>query len=329
MTAGCRNANVRQTPVITVVMPCFNARTHVSVAIKSLLRQTLPDWQLMVVDDGSTDGTADFVETIGDERIRVVRQPNAGVSSARNRGLAEVRSPLVAFLDSDDCWVPEFLRIMVDALARAPDAAVAYCGWEDVHLPPRRRQVHDPPDFEAAGPRRWELLLRRCPWVIHAAVARTEEVRAAGGFDPQFAIAEDFLLWLRVAARGRIVKVPGCMASYHHDDGRPRATSDVVRVVRQTRDVLRVFLDEQPQIARRLGGPLRRHLIYRQSLRSGYDALWSRQLRAAQALFRDCLAGGYFGRRDLKYLLPALLPAVVFGRLVRGRDGAAAAPTRQ
>jgi hypothetical protein len=100
-----------------------------------------------------------------------------------------------------------------------------------------------------------------------------------------------------------------------------------VRVVRQTRYALRVFLDEQPQIKRQLGRRACRELLFSPSLRSAFDALWSRQLFAAQRLLRDCLFGGYFSREDLKYMLPALLPAKAFAWLVRGRDAAARAET--
>jgi glycosyltransferase involved in cell wall biosynthesis len=313
--------------IVTVVMPCFNAAATVEASIRSVQAQTRSDWQLIVVDDGSQDNTVDMIEAMGDARIRLICQANAGVSAARNRALSEVSTPYVAFLDADDTWAPEFIQVMLDALIADAEAGIAYCGWQDVHAPTRKTRAHDPPDYEAAGQHKFALLLQRCPWVIHAAVSRTEAVRAACGFDPRFAIAEDFLLWLRVAARQRVVKAPGCMAFYHHDDRRPQATRDVVRVVRQTRYALRVFLDEQPQIKRQLGRRACRELLFSPSLRSAFDALWSRQLFAAQRLLRDCLFGGYFSREDLKYMLPALLPAKAFAWLVRGRDAAARAET--
>ena len=311
--------------IVTIVMPCFNAAATVEASIRSVQAQTRGNWQLTAVDDGSQDGTAEVIEAIGDVRIRLIRQVNAGVSAARNRALREVRTPYVTFLDADDTWAPGFLELMLGALSANADAALAYCGWEDVHSLPRRRLAHDPPDYEAAGPQKFAQLLRRCPWVIHAAVSRTEAVREAGGFDPHFAIAEDFLLWLRIAARWRIVRVPGRMAFYHHDSVRLQATRNVVRVVRATREVLTKFLDEHPNIAREVGRSVQRDVLYRHSLRSGYDALWARDLATAQALFRDCVRVGYLGRRDLKYLLPALLPGPIFRSLVMGRDAGASA----
>lgn len=307
------------TPAVTVVMPCFNAAQHVSASIGSLQAQSLADWLLIAVDDGSSDDTASVILAMGDARIRVVRQANAGVSAARNRALAEVQTPYVAFLDSDDTWAPTFLETMLGALALNRDAVVAYCGWEDVHQPPRRCLAHDPPDYEAANDK-FDTLLQRCPWVIHAALARSAAVHAAGGFDQRFAVAEDYLMWLRMATAGRLIKVPQLLAYYHHDSARPQATGNVLRVVRQTRAAIHAFLGEQPAIRQRLGRARERELLYGQGLTCAYDALWSRDVESAQALWRDCLKGAFVKPRDLKYALPALLPVPLYRRLMRARD---------
>ncbi len=307
-------------PLVSVVMPCFNAARHVAASIASVQAQTLPDWTLIVVDDGSTDGTAAVIEAMTDTRIRLIRQSNAGVSSARNRALAEIRTPYVAFLDSDDTWTPNFLERMVQALAPHDDVVVAYCGWEDLHQPPRQSMTHEPPDYEAL-PDKFVALLQRCPWVIHAALARSEAVRSAGGFDPRFSVAEDYLMWLRMATSGRLIRVPELLASYHHDGTRPQATGNVVRVVRQTRAALQEFLDEHPQIRCRLGKLQTREVLYRQGLSCAYDALWSRDLASAQSLFRDCLVAGYLKPIDLKYALPAVLPHTLYRAIIGARDG--------
>lgn len=311
---------------MTVVMPCFNAAEHVLASIGSLQAQSLAAWLLIAVDDGSSDDTAAVINAIGDPRIRLIRQANAGVSAARNRALAELQTPYVAFLDSDDTWAPTFLQEMLGALAPHPDAVVAYCGWEDVHQPPRQCLAHDPPDYEAAIDK-FGALLQRCPWVIHAALARSAAVLAAGGFDQRFSVAEDYLMWLRIATAGRLIKVPQLLAFYHHDSARPQATGNILRVVRQTRAALRAFLDEQPAVRQRLGRHREREVLYRQGLTCAYDALWSRDLESAQALWRDCLRGAFVNLRDLKYALPAVLPTPLYRRLMRARDARAARVT--
>lgn len=108
-------------PEVSVVIPLFNKERHVARAIQSVLNQTHRDSELVVIDDGSTDGSANVVESFSDPRIRLVRQQNAGPSAARNRGIAEARADLIAFLDADDEWLPEHLATILRMRRRFPD----------------------------------------------------------------------------------------------------------------------------------------------------------------------------------------------------------------
>ncbi|MDI6720735.1 MAG: glycosyltransferase family A protein, partial [Methanomicrobiales archaeon] len=117
-------------PKVSVVMPLFDKARHVGAAVRSVLSQTETDFELIVVDDGSTDGSAAVVRQFGDPRIRLVTQKNMGAAHARNRGIAEARADLVAFLDADDRWLPEFLHTILRLRAQYPNAgayATAYC----------------------------------------------------------------------------------------------------------------------------------------------------------------------------------------------------------
>jgi len=105
---------------VSAIIPTFNRIGYIHRAIDSLLAQTVPVDEVVIVDDGSTDGTANAVEASYGSRVRVVRQPNAGVSGARRRGIQEARGEWVAFLDSDDEWLPERNRQLLDAAARVP-----------------------------------------------------------------------------------------------------------------------------------------------------------------------------------------------------------------
>lgn len=89
-------------PLVSVIIPTFNRRAMVAEAVASVQAQTMGAWECLVVDDGSTDGTAEAIEAVADERVHLLRQENRGVAAARNRGIATSRAPLVAFLDSDD-----------------------------------------------------------------------------------------------------------------------------------------------------------------------------------------------------------------------------------
>src|SRR5574338_422820 len=183
-------------PVVSIVMPCYNAARHLATSIGSVQAQTLTDWELIAVDDGSTDDTLDRLQTLAAPRIVVHAQPNRGVSAARNAGLQLARGEYVAFLDADDTWTPDFLASMVAALAARPDAVLAYCGWQNLGLEGGRGAPFVPPDYET--PDKAATLFAGCRWPIHAAMTRRAALLAAGGFSPTLKNAEDFHLWLKV-----------------------------------------------------------------------------------------------------------------------------------
>jgi glycosyltransferase involved in cell wall biosynthesis len=119
-------ASATEGPLFTVVIPTFNRREAVVEAVRSALDQSVRDIEVIVIDDGSTDGTASAVAAIGDERLHVIVQPNAGAAAARNRGIAYARGRYVAFLDSDDRFLPDHLADLLPLLAQGDDV-VAYC----------------------------------------------------------------------------------------------------------------------------------------------------------------------------------------------------------
>lgn len=111
-------------PVVSVVIPLYNKRASVGRALESVCRQTVRDIEILVVDDGSSDGSAEVVETVQDPRIRLIRQPNAGPNQARNNAIAAARSDLIAFIDADDEWTPAHLANILKARERFPRCGV-------------------------------------------------------------------------------------------------------------------------------------------------------------------------------------------------------------
>ncbi len=292
-------------PRVSIVMPCYNARAHLPRSVGSVLAQTLQDWELIAVDDGSVDDTRAWLEQQTDPRIRVHAQPNRGVSAARNAGLALARGALVAFLDADDTWEPRFLQAMVDALQGRPDAVLAYCGWQNIGLPGGRGQPFVPPEYETNT--KLETLLVNCRWPIHAALVRRGAVAAAGGFDTRLMNSEDFALWLRAALAGPIVRVPEVLAHYHFHGG-PQATSNAVRAALHHLRAQRIFLREHPEVTRLLGRQRVKTATLGQLLEKGYQAYWARDLPTARSIFRAVMSQRYGGMADWMRMLPALLP---------------------
>jgi glycosyltransferase involved in cell wall biosynthesis len=304
-------------PTISVVMPCHNAAASVGAAIESVLAQTYPSVELVVVDDGSTDASCDVLHSFG-SRIVAIAQENRGPGPARNRGIAAASGALLAFLDADDYWRDDCLARLSDALL-ASDADIAYCGWQNVGAPGGRGEPYIPPDYEAQD--KVERFLAGCPWPIHACLLRTVQVRAVGGFDERWSTSMDYDLWLRLATRRRLVRVPEVLAFYRHH-GETQITRNRARVARNHWRIQRSFVRSYPEAVAHLGPHRLRELIEGEVLRRAYTCFWARDLAGAQAIFRLALRVGGWGVRDVKYLAASLLPSPWFRALVAAVDGA-------
>jgi glycosyltransferase involved in cell wall biosynthesis len=292
-------------PTVSIIMPCYNCAAYLSTSIGSVLAQTYNDWELIVVDDGSTDTIAAQVAAIDDPRIRLIRQANAGVSAARNRALHAASSALIGFLDADDTWAPTFLEQMLTALDAHPTAVLAYCGWQNIGLPGRRGAPFVPPDYET--PHKLETLLGGCRWPIHATLTRRTAITAAGGFNPRYSHAEDFALWLQIATQAPIVRVAEVLAYYHFHGG-AQASANHARAALQLWQAQHDYIAAHPTLAQRLGRDTLARLTHGAVLERAYVSYWARDLTTARSLFRHAMRHGYGSLRDWKYMLPALLP---------------------
>lgn len=304
-------------PSVSIIMPCFNAREHLPHSVGSVLAQTFQDWELIAVDDGSTDETRAWLKQQSDTRIHVRAQKNGGVSAARNAALERARGEYVAFLDADDTWAPDFLAAMHLALSARPDAVLAYCGWQNLGLPGGRGQPFVPPDYET--PAKEEALFTSCRWPIHAALVRREAVRAAGGFDTALKNAEDYAMWLRVGTTAPIVRVPRVLARYHfHSE--TQASAQVARSASHHFQAQLQILRERPLFAAALGARRSRDLTVGKLLSQGYECYWKRDMRNARPIFRAVMARGYGTLPDWLHMLPALLPELWHRHLLSMRD---------
>lgn len=182
-------------PSVSVIIPTYNRRDFVREAMASVLAQTFQDFELIVVDDGSTDGTVDVVREF--PRARYLSQENRGVSAARNAGVAVSRGELIAFLDADDLWQPQKLATQVAFFATRPEAHI--CQTEEVWLRngvrvnPRNKHRKPSGDIFAAS-------LHLCLVSPSAVMMRRELFDRVGGFDEELPACEDYDLWLRISA---------------------------------------------------------------------------------------------------------------------------------
>lgn len=303
--------------LISIIIPCYNAEKHLQRSFGSVLGQTYPNWELIAVNDGSSDGTLDWLRSKQDQRVKVLSQNNRGVSAARNLGLQQATGQYVAFLDADDAWAPDFLAKMIAALEADDSIGLAYCGWQNVGLPGSRGAPFIPPDYEV--PEKTALLLKITRWPIHAALTKLELVRDAAGFDERFVVGEDMLLWLDIGWRHKIVLVPEVLAFYHHHGGH-QASKNRVRAAEQIRLVQDAFLARHPSAGAELGRAKVRELTDGALFERGVDAYWRRDLETARKLFRLSLRFGGFSVRNLRFILPALLPDKLYQFLVKTAD---------
>ncbi len=211
-------------PAVSVILPTYNRADTLPRAVKSVLAQTFGDYELLIIDDGSTDRTPSVVEQLEDPRIRYIRLArNRGVSAARNRGFSEARGEFIAFLDSDDEWLPRKLERQVDLLRQAPDSVgMAYSGALNVH-PGGRRSEYLPRDGGDLLP---VLLIHN---VIHATpsvLLRRAVVHAVGDFDETLPAIEDYDYWLRVAKRSQIAVISEPLVVCHDQDLPDRKSRD-------------------------------------------------------------------------------------------------------
>jgi len=197
---------------VSVVVATFNGQRWISDTLQSVLAQTWPDVQVIVCDDGSTDGTGELLDRF-DDRVEVLHQDNAGVSAARNHGARLATGSWLAFLDHDDLWEPDMLERQVASLAARPDAGLAYA---DSHIIDDHGLLHGRRsgwlDFRE-GDVHAELLLGNFI-TIETMVMRTDLFHELGGFDESLHFLEDYELFLRIAASRPVVFQPEPVARY-------------------------------------------------------------------------------------------------------------------
>lgn len=298
-------------------MPCYNGAPHLKESMASALAQTYRHVELIVIDDGSTDSSPKILAEASDPRIRVLSQPNQGVCSARNAGLRAAHGEYIAFLDADDTWHPACLEELHRGLERNGEAALAYCGWQNLGLPAGRSDPFIPPDYER--PDKLAILLEDCRWPIHAALTRHAAIAQGIEFDERFVTSEDFFFWLRIASRNRICLVPEVLAFYHHHP-EPRATGDVYRMARNHWLVQNEFLKLNSDAVRMVGRQRIRDVTDGRLLHKAYACYWKRDLKAAQLLFRMVMKTRYGRLRDWLYMLPSVLPGSVYRFLIATVD---------
>jgi glycosyltransferase involved in cell wall biosynthesis len=260
-------------PAVSIVMPAYNAAPFIEAAIDSALRQTFTDIEVLVVDDGSTDDTAAIVERMAarDARVRFLRQPNSGVSVARNAALRVARGEFFSLLDSDDLYAPDFLAEQLAIFAARPEVDIVTTnGWylggpNDGQLARRSPDPRPVPDLAS--------IIGDETAVFIMSVVRRRVYTTIGSFDESICGNEDYDFWLRAAVAGFT------FARNDRPLGHYRVRSDSLSAcdVRMLNGILKVYRKLRPMIA---GRPYETSILERQIARFETDLI-AAEARAA------------------------------------------------
>lgn len=216
-----RTEHASPNPAISIVIPLYNKASHIRRAVQSVIDQTFQGFELIVVDDGSTDHGADIVRAMTDPRIRVVDQANAGVSAARNRGIGESQTEIIAFLDADDEWRPTFLETVLRLSRQFPQCGVFGTAWEMVDVCGRKTMPrYDLPAglWEGVIPNYFQCLLAPNAPLWSSAIAIPQSTfQAVGLFPDGEKIAEDLEMWFAIALKFPIAFSTRVEAVYRQD----------------------------------------------------------------------------------------------------------------
>ena len=212
-------------PTVSVIIPAHNAERHLAQAIDSVLAQTYQDFEILLVDDGSTDNTLQVAERYR-EQVRIYTQEQCGPSAARNAGLRKAQGKFVAFLDADDILLPEKLSRQVGFLKTYPQIDVVYSNGYGFYTTADGKEFQQ--TFSALGFLQTNLgvpevslplLAIQNAFPIHAALSRRQAILDVGGFDETLLGREDWDLWLRVAESYRFAYLDGYVALYRLGTG--------------------------------------------------------------------------------------------------------------
>ena len=275
-----------QTPEVSIIIPTYNRKHFIGKAIESVLKQTYKDYELIIVDDGSTDGTAEWI-TATYPNIRLERREvNRGSASVRNEGIRVSKGNLIAFLDSDDEWQSSFLEAQVKALQENPDAVLSYCDYTEVKSD-GFQFTHNLKPWRSYPNLTHQLLMDNIIHSMSLIVIRRDALLKVDPLNETLKICHDRELYLRLLYLGKIIHVPQSLVLKTTHDG--NIVGNYRRWAKEVLIVLDIFFaDKRSQPYKHLEAEARSH--------------WSFKL--AKRVWKE--------NRDGLFALPMIIKAVWF-----------------
>lgn len=213
-------------PAVSVIIPAYNAKNTIIETIQSLQKQTFSDFEVIVINDGSTDNTLEVLSAIQDSRIKVFSYENGGLPVARNRGISQATGEFITFLDADDLWTSDKLELQIAALQQHPEAGVAYSWTAFIDENSEFLYAWAPLFYE--GNVYPQLLIRNFISSGSNIIVRRQFIEASGEFDPLLKSAEDWDYYIRLAALCPFVLVPKYQILYRRSSQSMTSKVDVM-----------------------------------------------------------------------------------------------------
>ncbi|AMQ87246.1 glycosyltransferase family 2 protein [Marinobacter sp. LQ44] len=230
-------------PLVSVITPTFNRADYLPVAVESVLAQTMPDLELIVIDDGSTDNTAAVMQPfLEDPRVRYLAQDNQGQSAARNRGIESAKGDFICFLDSDNAWLVSKLDKALEAFRDNPQADIVYGDYIVIDAQGAEQGVNRMKRYSG---RITPQLLQDNFVSMNTTMTRRRCFAEMGGFDNADRLAEDYGLWLRFSTRYQFLYLPEVLGYYRVMEN--QISSDKDSRFRANELIIRHFLGAFPQ----------------------------------------------------------------------------------
>jgi glycosyltransferase involved in cell wall biosynthesis len=203
------------TPIVSIILPCYNGASRVTQSIESVLTQTFTDWELIIIDDGSTDDTWKVVSAYEGPQVHCIRLPeNRGVEFGRATALNLARGEFIALLDDDDPWLPEKLSLQVAYMRAHPDCGLLHGGIVDVYPDGRRL-----PRMPARGSTSYRTMLVRDVTIASTILARKDAIEDVGGFAKSMRSSGDWDLFTRIGAKYRVGAIDQQLATGYPHSG--------------------------------------------------------------------------------------------------------------
>ncbi|MBD2579593.1 glycosyltransferase [Oscillatoria sp. FACHB-1406] len=289
-------------PLISVLISVYNGEKTIRETLESVLAQTFSDFEIVIINDGSTDSTVEAINSLGDSRIHIFSYPNAGLNASRNRAISHAEGEYVSFLDADDLWTPDKLELQLKALQDYPEAAAVY-SWTD-YIDIESKFLRTGPHHSFQGDVFAKLLLADFIGSGSNPLIRKSAFAEVGDFDTSIKGGQDWDMWVRLARRYPFAVVPSVQILY-----RQYSTSWSANAQRQEQGCLRIIekaLADAPESVKKL----RKDILGNRYKESIIDALGKVAGRDRALLALRYLATAIY--YDPRLLRSRILPTLLF-----------------